>query len=92
MVPAGERIWIKISDVMRHPIGRRVFGAFLGIIEPSVGQILRSLAADPRLGVGQGRLKLSTLRRLVGFFLPIVVEVMRHRCSIPKKGAPASTH
>ncbi len=85
MVPAGERIWIKVSDLMHHPIGRRVFGAFLGIIEPSVGQILRSLAADPRLGVGKGRLKFSTLRRLMGFFLPIAVEMIGMLLN-PEKG------
>ena len=64
---AGERIWIKISDVMRSPIGNRVFGGFLGFIEPSVAQILKTLAADPRLGAGKGKLKFITLRRLAGF-------------------------
>ncbi|MGC1378772.1 MAG: PEP/pyruvate-binding domain-containing protein [Anaerolineales bacterium] len=72
---AGERIWIKISDVMRSPIGNRVFGAFLGFVEPSVGQILKTLAADPRLGAGQGKLKFITLRHLAGFFGPIAAHM-----------------
>jgi phosphohistidine swiveling domain-containing protein len=71
MALAGERIWIKISDMLRHPLGYRLTGGFLGFIEPSVAQILRPLLDDPRLGAGQGRFKFSTLRRLLGFFLPV---------------------
>lgn len=78
LVTAGERIWIKISDVMRNPIGSRIFGVLLEFIEPSVGQILKPLAADPRLGVGKGRFKFSTLRRLAGFFLPVLARLARN--------------
>jgi phosphohistidine swiveling domain-containing protein len=74
---AGERLWIKMSDVLRHPLGHRVAGAFLGIIEPSVGQIVRPLMADPRLGAAQGRFKLSTLWRLARFFLPVAARTLR---------------
>jgi len=73
---AGERIWIKVSDVMRSPIGNRVFGAFLGFVEPSVGQILKTLAADPRLGAGHGELKFITVRRLAGFFVPVAAQML----------------
>jgi pyruvate,water dikinase len=72
---AGERIWIRISDLIRNPIGNRVFGGFLGFLEPSVRQILLSLVDDPRLGAGQGRLRFSTLRRLLRLFAPIVPQV-----------------
>jgi pyruvate,water dikinase len=75
---AGERIWIKISNVIRHPLGSRIFGAALGIIEPSVGQILRPLTADPRLGMGQGRFTFSTARRLAGFVLPVLAQLVRN--------------
>lgn len=69
LVPAGERLWIKVSDLMRHPLGNRVFGALLGFIEPSIGQILHGLADEPQLGAGKGRIKFSTVRRLAGFAL-----------------------
>jgi rifampicin phosphotransferase len=68
---AGERIWARISDLIRNPIGSRMFGAF-GFVEPSVKHIMLELIADPRLGVGRGRLKFSTLRRLLGFMLPVL--------------------
>ena len=84
-VPAGERIWAKVSDMMRNPLGNRLFGGFLGIIEPSVGQILRQLGADPRLGAGRGRLKPGTLRRLAGFFLPVLPGLVQTMLR-PEKG------
>jgi len=76
LIPAGERVWIKISDLMRHPLGKRVFQGVLSFVEPSVGQIMRTLAVDPRMGVGEGKFKFSTVRRLVRFFVPIAVRVI----------------
>jgi len=75
---AGERIWIKISDVMRHPLGSRIFKGGLGFVEPSVEQILRPFAADPRIGVGEGKFKISTARRLLRFAVPILFKFMRN--------------
>src|SRR5688572_15832349 len=72
LVPAGERLWIKISDIMHNPLGRRVYKIILGFAEPSVGQIVRGLAAEPRLHAGKGHLKFNTLRALLGFLLPIL--------------------
>ena len=77
-VSAGERIWIRISDLMRNPIGNRIFGGAIGFLEPSIAQIMKPLAADPRLGAGQGKLKLSTIWRLVRFFAPVLVRMLRN--------------
>jgi pyruvate,water dikinase len=73
---AGERIWVKISDLIRNPFGNRIFGGFLGFLEPSVRQILRLLVDDPRLGAGQGHFRFITLRRLLKYFLPIIPEAL----------------
>ncbi|MBL8046709.1 MAG: hypothetical protein JNL09_09220 [Anaerolineales bacterium] len=76
--PAGERIWVRISDLLRHPVGARLYAEILPLVEPSVGQILVELAKDPRLGVGTGKLKIDTVRRLAGFALPIVMRLLRN--------------
>ncbi|HSK87734.1 MAG TPA: PEP-utilizing enzyme, partial [Anaerolineales bacterium] len=73
LVPAGERLWIKVSDLIRHPVGSRIVGGALGFVEPSVGKILKPLMADPHLGTGTGKFKFSTLRRIISFALPILV-------------------
>jgi phosphohistidine swiveling domain-containing protein len=75
---AAERIWIKISDLIRHPLGNRIFDGALGFVEPSVSRIMRPLAADPRLGAGKGKFKFSTLRRLVVFALPVMARLMHN--------------
>jgi pyruvate,water dikinase len=75
-VPAGERIWINITGLIRNPVGNRMLGGAFGFIEPSVGQILKPLAADPRLGAGTGKLKLDTARRVAGFFFPVIVHAV----------------
>jgi phosphohistidine swiveling domain-containing protein len=71
-VSAGERIWVKVSDVIRNPIGSRIIYGALDYVEPSVARILHTLADDPSLGMGKGRLKFSTLRRLARFGLPVL--------------------
>jgi pyruvate,water dikinase len=70
---AGERIWINITGVIRHPLGRRVIPELLGFVEPSTAQIVRPLMNDPRLGAGTGKFKFSTLWRLAKFFVPILL-------------------
>ena len=72
LVPAGERLWIKISDLLRNPVGASVYQTFLGFGEPSVRQILQGLANEPRLGAGQGHVKLSSVGALLGFILPVI--------------------
>jgi pyruvate,water dikinase len=72
LVPAGERLWIRISDVVHNPVGSRVIGGALGFIEPSAGKILKALIADPRVGAGTGKIKFSTVRRMAGFALPVL--------------------
>jgi phosphohistidine swiveling domain-containing protein len=76
-VVAGERIWVKISDVLRNPLGNRIFGGFLGFVEPSIRQILRLLADAQQMGAGQGRFRFSTMRRLIRLFMPIIPKAVR---------------
>jgi len=76
-VEAGERVWVKISDFVRNPVGARLYAGLFGYVEPSVGRILQTLDADPRLGKGAGRLRFRTARRLARFFLPIVLAALR---------------
>jgi rifampicin phosphotransferase len=76
--PAGERIWIRISDLIRNPIGNRLLRGALGIIEPGAGKILRTVMADPRLETGKGRLKYDSMTRVGGFAFPIVLRMARN--------------
>lgn len=48
---AGERIFINVTAIVRHPFGRTVIQNALKAIEPTVQQALVSLLDDPRLAV-----------------------------------------
>ena len=75
---AGERVWIRFSDVLRHPLGSRIAKEALQFGEPSTGQILRSLSTDPRVGAGVGKFTFTTARRLIRFFGPIFLRLIRN--------------
>jgi rifampicin phosphotransferase len=77
LVPVGERMWIKVSDVLRHPVGKRLFEALVGILEPSIGQIMRKLMDEPQLGLGKGKVRFSTIWRIVRFALPTIGRFIR---------------
>lgn len=78
LASAGERLWIRISDFLRNPIGNRLFEYLMRFVEPSVMSILRPLRCEPELGAGEGRLKFNTLRRLLGFFGPVLIQMVRN--------------
>jgi pyruvate,water dikinase len=77
-ISAGERIWIDITGVIRHPIGNRVFSTLVPFLEPSTVQIVKPLASDPRLGAGTGKFKFSTVQRMAKFFLPVILRGLRN--------------
>ncbi len=85
LASAGERLWIRVSDFLRHPIGHRPFKSGIAFVEPSVALILNSLPADPRLGIGTGKLRLNTLTRLAHFGLPLLPKLIRNMVW-PQKG------
>lgn len=75
---AGERIWARINGFLRHPVGIKLVGPIFQFVEPSVGRILGQLIAEPHLGAGSGKFKLSTLARLAYFALPIAFRSIRN--------------
>ena len=46
---AGERLWIRLDLVLRHPIGQRVARTALPYIDPSAKQIVDDLSTEPWL-------------------------------------------
>ncbi|MGE5462073.1 MAG: PEP-utilizing enzyme, partial [Syntrophothermus sp.] len=77
-MPAGERIWINLTGVIRHPLGSRVLLGALGFVEPGAAQVMKPLMNDPRLGAGTGRIRLSTIERLGKFLLPVAARAIRN--------------
>jgi pyruvate,water dikinase len=76
LASAGERLWIKISDLLRNPIGQKVITVALDYIDPGVARIVQTLALDP--GLSKGRVKPSTLFRAARFFVPAGMQTARN--------------
>jgi pyruvate,water dikinase len=76
--PSGERIWIRISDLIQNPVGNRLLNGALGIIEPSAGKIVQSLMSDPRLHKGEGQVKLDTISRVGKVGIPVALRLGRN--------------
>lgn len=67
VLAAGERIFADITGFVRHPRGRGLMRAILGVIEPSAGLALEAVWDDPRLAVQQARPRLRTVLKLLHF-------------------------
>ncbi len=52
---AGDRMFVDATAALRHPIGRRIVFAALGIMESRAAAVLRALGEDPRFAVEAGR-------------------------------------
>lgn len=75
---AGERLWGNMTPLLRHPIGQKMAPRFFSAIDPTIVPVLETLKNDPKLGMGTGRLRLSTFRRIVKFMVPFYRRLFRH--------------
>ncbi len=73
---AAERLFVRITPVVRHRVGRRVVRAALGLVDPGVQQALVSLLDDPRLSI-TGGMTPRTARRILPFLLPAIAGLIR---------------
>ncbi|MEZ4646613.1 MAG: hypothetical protein R3E31_28465 [Chloroflexota bacterium] len=61
---------------MRHPIGRKLLRGGMRFIDPAVANAIDGLWDDPRLLSSAGWFKVSTMRRIGRFFLPVIGHLM----------------
>ena len=72
---AGERLWVDVSDLLRHPLGRRLAVTLLPMVEPSSAEAIRPLLDDPRLTPRPGWFKFSTAWRVARFAVPVLARL-----------------
>ncbi len=78
---AAERLYIDMTPIFRHPVGRKVEQAALRFIDPAAAQVLATLLADPRLQPERHWFRWHTAWRLAHFLrmiAPRVVAAARH--------------
>jgi rifampicin phosphotransferase len=75
---AGERLFINITTILRHPFGRRAMRALFPLIEPGSVETLERLLADPRLALreGKGRLSGRTVRAVASMLRNVLYNLL----------------
>lgn len=76
LVPAGERLWVRTTPILRTAIGRRVL-TVLPSLDPGIAAIMTRLADEPAFGVRRRLPQLTSARGLARFLGTIAPRVPR---------------
>lgn len=71
MLVAGERLYINVSCLARHPAGRRVLEVFMASIDPVSGEALVPLLEGARREGADGRIGLRGVLRTARVMAPV---------------------
>jgi pyruvate,water dikinase len=74
---SGERLWVDITAGLHHPLGARAIPRFFSVVDPTTVPVFVKLKYEPNLGMGKGRIRLKTLRKLASFALPMIMRMLR---------------
>jgi len=74
---AGERLFLNLTGLVTHPIGRRIAYLALQQVESGTAAALGPLLEDPAFQPRPGWFKLSTVRHIEQGLLPVLVNALR---------------
>lgn len=75
---AGERLWLNMTGLMRHPLGAKMLPKGFSMIDPGLVTSLEETYQLPEAEVGQGKLRLKTFGRIAKLILPIWARAARN--------------
>ncbi|GAP15887.1 phosphoenolpyruvate synthase/pyruvate phosphate dikinase [Longilinea arvoryzae] len=73
---AGERLWIRLTPLLRNTVGRKLVPMAMAFIEPSTRQIILQLLDEPNLRPEREGISWRARRQLARFFLPLAGNVV----------------
>jgi pyruvate,water dikinase len=74
---AGERVWINVTPIIRHPRGHKAYPTVIQNIDPGIAQAFQEILKDPRLAPKSGSLHLLKPWNMARFLLPNLLQVLR---------------
>jgi phosphohistidine swiveling domain-containing protein len=77
---AGERVWINMTPIVRHPRGHKAYPVVIKNLDPGVAQAFEEILQDPRLAPQPGSLSLLKPWNMARFILPNLLRVLRFMC------------
>ncbi|MEA3349553.1 MAG: PEP/pyruvate-binding domain-containing protein, partial [Chloroflexota bacterium] len=77
ILSAAERLWINMTPIIHHPIGRKVYPTAIKSIDPGVAQAFReTILKDPRFALEKQHIKPGTVWRIARFVFPFLGRVV----------------
>ncbi len=73
---AGERLWIRLTSLIRNSVGRKVLTSTLGFVEPSTRPLIAALLDEPALQPGRQGLSLRARWQLAHLAVPLAGNVL----------------
>ena len=74
---AGQRLFVDVTSLLRHPIGRKFMINAMRFIEPGSASVIAALTQDPRFQISGRWFKLATAKRVGRFMMPIIARYLR---------------
>ncbi len=85
LLPAGERLFVNITGLLRSGAGRAIADAFIGAIDPVSATIVEGLIKDPRFALSSEKMSLRTRLRLARVLAPLISGVL-YNLMWPERG------
>ena len=86
MYPAGERLFIKISPLLRNSLGRKIIRLFILAVDAVSGGIIDELCDDKRFAVAGG-VNLKSSLNIIHGFLPFGKNILKN-LAFPERVRP----
>ena len=73
---AGERLWARITTLMRNSVGRKAVPVVLSMVEPGMREAILKVLEEPALIPKREGISWHARRQLARFFLPLAGNVL----------------
>jgi pyruvate,water dikinase len=83
---AGERLFLDFTNLLRQPIGRRILGVFISMVDPGSRKAFTMLLDDPRLAPIRRRPRFRTLFYLLKGLAAPIFRGVAYNLTWPKRG------
>ena len=75
-LPAGERLWVNLTPLLRNTVGRKIVPVITAMIDPGSGEAVDAIWRDPRLQPTRQGLSPRAARQIARFMIPFAGNVV----------------
>lgn len=73
---SGERLWARITTLMRNSVGRKAVPVVLSMVEPGMREAILKVLDEPTLKPARDGISWHARRQMVRFFIPLAGNVL----------------